>query len=84
MGTVTTTDGTEIFYKDWAQASRSSSATAGRFRAVNGTIALRVPLEVIKAKCAPYLKFGKPERVTPLVNLDDHTIISTYGVSIQG
>jgi len=53
-------------------------------RSVNGTIALRVPLEVIKAKCAPYLKFGKPERVTPLVNLDDHTIISTYGTRYRG
>ena len=53
-------------------------------RSVNGTIALRVPLEVIKVKCAPYLKFGKPERVTPLVNLDDHTIISTYGARYRG
>ena len=31
MGTITTADGTKIFYKDWARASRSSSATAGRF-----------------------------------------------------
>ena len=31
---------------------------------VNGTIGLRVPLAVVKAKCAPYLKHGKPERRT--------------------
>jgi non-heme chloroperoxidase len=31
MGMVTTTDGTEIFYKDWARASRLSLATAGAF-----------------------------------------------------
>ena len=32
MGYVTTTDGTEIFYKDWGPRtrSRSSSTTAGR------------------------------------------------------
>ena len=33
--------------------------TNGR-RAVNGAIALRVPLDVIKAKCAPYRRHGKP------------------------
>ena len=33
--------------------------TRGR-RSVNGTIALRVPLDVIKAKCAPYRRHGKP------------------------
>ena len=30
MATITTRDGTEIFYKDWARASRWCSATAGR------------------------------------------------------
>jgi hypothetical protein len=37
MGAVTTTDGTEIFYKDWAQVSRSCSATVGRCPAMTGT-----------------------------------------------
>ena len=36
--------------------------------AVNGSIALRVPKAVIKAKCAPYLKRGKPARRTELMN----------------
>jgi group II intron reverse transcriptase/maturase len=58
-------------------------ATRGK-RSVNGIIALRVPLEVIKAKCAPYLKHGKPERRTSLINLDDHTIISIYGARYRG
>ena len=31
MGTITTTDGTDIFYKDWGSASRSVSAMAGPF-----------------------------------------------------
>ena len=38
--------------------------------AVNGSIALRVPKAVIKAKCAPYLKRGKPARRTGLMNQD--------------
>ena len=53
-------------------------------RSVNGGIRLRVPRAVIKAKCAPYLKLGKPERRAELMNRDDLTIISTYGAEYRG
>ena len=53
-------------------------------RKVNGVIALRVPRQVIKAKCAPYSRLGKPERRTELINCDDLTIISTYGAEYRG
>ncbi len=33
---------------------------------------------MIKAKCAPYLKHGKPERRSQMVNDDDYTIVRTY------
>ncbi len=57
--------------------------SSGR-RRVNGVIALRVPREVVTAKCAPYLKRGKPARRSPLVNEDDHNIIATYGAEYRG
>ena len=57
--------------------------TRGR-RAANGVIALRVPRAVIKTKCARYLKRGKPERRTQLMNADDHTIIGVYGAEYRG
>jgi group II intron reverse transcriptase/maturase len=60
-----------------------SKITGGR-RAVNGRIGLRVPLDAIKAKCAPYLKRGQPARRSPLMNDHDHTIISTYGAQYRG
>ena len=53
-------------------------------RSVNGVIALRVPMSVVKAKCAPYLKLGKPEHRPERMHLDDHEIVSIYGAEYRG
>lgn len=53
-------------------------------RSVNGTIALRVPTDVIKAKCAPYRKRGKPWHRGELQNLDDYDIVRIYGAEYRG
>jgi group II intron reverse transcriptase/maturase len=57
--------------------------TGGK-RSANGTVSLRVPESVIKAKKAPYLSRGKPERRPHLINEDDHTIVNTYGAEWRG
>jgi len=57
---------------------------ASNRRAVNGKVQLRVPLPVIKAKCAPYLKRGKPAHRPDLMNHDDHTIVNIYGAQYRG
>jgi hypothetical protein len=56
---------------------------AGR-RSANGAIRLRVPTDVIKAKCARYMSRGKPERRPELMNEQDHAIISRYGSEYRG
>ena len=56
----------------------------GTRRSVNGTVGLRVPRDVIKAKCSPFLKLGEPERRNQMVNEDDHTIVRTYGAEYRG
>jgi group II intron reverse transcriptase/maturase len=57
--------------------------TRGR-RTVNGVIALRIPLDVIKAKCAPYRCHGKPWHRPALQNLDDYDIVATFGAEYRG
>ena len=57
--------------------------TAGQ-RAVNGKIALRVPLDVIRAKRAPYRCHGKPWHRPAMQNLDDYDIVKTYGAEYRG
>lgn len=53
-------------------------------RTVNGKIALRVPRDVIKAKCAQYQKHGKPWPRSRLHNRDDYDIVGIYGAEYRG
>ena len=67
----------------------SSSSTATRKitngrRSANGRIALRVPPDVIKAKCAPYRQHGKPWHRPQLQNLPDYDIVRIYGAEYRG
>jgi group II intron reverse transcriptase/maturase len=69
-------------YEIIAQHS-STKITNGR-RAANGVIALRVPLDVIRAKCAPYRRRGKPWHRPRLQNLPDYDIVRIYGAEYRG
>jgi len=57
--------------------------TKGR-RAANGQTRLRVPNDVLKAKCAPYLTRGQPARQVSLINKDDYTIVASFGIRYRG
>ena len=53
-------------------------------RSANAAIGLRVPKDVIKAKCAPYLTRGNPAHRGALINNDDYTIVATFGAEYRG
>ena len=57
--------------------------TAGR-RSVNGQIRLRVPMDVIRAKCSQYTKRGQPASRTVMMNEEDHAIINRYAAEYRG
>jgi group II intron reverse transcriptase/maturase len=61
----------------------NSKITGGR-RMLNGTIALRVPLDVIRAKCALYRRQGTPWLRPALVNLSDYDIVRVYAAQYRG
>jgi group II intron reverse transcriptase/maturase len=65
-------------------AQHSDSKIIAGQRAVNGKIALRVPLDVIRAKRAPYRRRGKPWHRPAMQNLDDYDIVRTYGAEYRG
>ena len=53
-------------------------------RSSSGTVRLRVPANVVKAKCAHYMRRGQPARRTQVMNMDDYTIVSIYGAEYRG
>ncbi|MEV5532390.1 reverse transcriptase/maturase family protein [Streptomyces prunicolor] len=69
--------------KDDRRAERKKGRRRRR-RSINGTVALHVPTDVIKARCAPYLERGKPARQPSMLNYDDYTIVSIYGARYRG
>ncbi|MFL5512457.1 MAG: reverse transcriptase domain-containing protein [Gemmatimonadales bacterium] len=62
---------------------RDDKLTNGR-RSVNGAVALRIPLDVIKAKRAPYRRHGKPWHRPALQNLHDYDVVATFGAEYRG
>jgi group II intron reverse transcriptase/maturase len=60
-----------------------SKLTHGR-RSANGVAALRVPRDMIKAKCAPYRRHGKPWHRPAMQNLPDYDIVQTYAAEYRG
>jgi group II intron reverse transcriptase/maturase len=75
-------------YEITVQQANGKISRGGRInrglRATNGKIGLRVPRAVITAKCAPYLKRGKPAHLDPLRDHTDFDIVSIYGAQYRG
>jgi group II intron reverse transcriptase/maturase len=57
--------------------------TRGR-RAVNGVIGLFVPTDVIRQRCALYLREGNPAQRGALLHDDDFTIVAKYQAEYRG
>jgi group II intron reverse transcriptase/maturase len=53
-------------------------------RSINGLVELRLPADVLEAKCARYMRQNKPHHRAELLNDDDYTIISQYQSELRG
>jgi hypothetical protein len=61
----------------------NTKITSGQ-RPANGTIALRVPAEAVKAQCARYRHRGKPWHRSRLQNLPGYDIVRISGAGYRG
>lgn len=55
-----------------------------RMRSINGNIGLRVPLDVIRAKCKPYEKHDKPVHRPERRHNSDFSIVAQYQAEYRG
>jgi len=53
-------------------------------RSINGDISLRIPKEVVHARCQRYMKYDKAIHRAELINNDDYTIMSEYQGQYRG
>jgi group II intron reverse transcriptase/maturase len=60
-----------------------SGARAGA-RAINGVVGLRVPAEVARRKCTPYLRHGKPIHRSERLNDSLYSIVQQYQAEYRG
>ena len=53
-------------------------------RSINAAIGLKVPVDVIRAKCAPYLHHGRPIRRTERIVNTDFSIVAQFQAEFRG
>lgn len=53
-------------------------------RSINAAIGLKVPADVIRAKCAPYLHHGRPIRRTERIVDTDFSIVAQFQAEFRG
>lgn len=53
-------------------------------RSINAAIGLKVPVDVIRAKCAPYLHHGRPIRRTERTVNTDFSIVAQFQAEFRG
>ncbi|MGW6603149.1 reverse transcriptase domain-containing protein [Streptomyces sp. NPDC055036] len=66
------------------RAQRSDTKISGGRRAANGVIGLYVPQQVIRQKCAIYMKREKPESRGGLIHDSDYSIVVKYQAEYRG
>lgn len=53
-------------------------------RCINGALGLKVPVDVMRAKCNQYMKHGKPTQLAAQLHDTDYSIVSQYQAEYRG
>jgi hypothetical protein len=64
------------------QTTNSAAPTIGG--CINGALALKVPVEVIRTKCAQYMRHGNPTHLAARLHATDYSIVTQYQAEYRG
>lgn len=53
-------------------------------RCINGALGLKVPVDVLRAKCSKYLRHGKPVHLPARLSDTDYSIVAQYQAEYRG
>jgi group II intron reverse transcriptase/maturase len=53
-------------------------------RSINGQIGLKMPMDVVRAKCKPYMRRGKPVAILARAHDSDFRIVTRYQAELRG
>lgn len=70
-------------YEVVVQGSNNKLDANGR-RTINGIIGLRVPLDVVRAKSAAYMRNGKPTHIAVRIHDSPYSIVEQYQAEFRG
>jgi group II intron reverse transcriptase/maturase len=70
-----------VLHSDTKRATGTNGITR---RSISGVVGLKVPTEVVREKCKPYLRRGKPYHRTEMLNDDVYSIVVAYDAAYRG
>ena len=71
-------------YEVVTQQANDQQCRAHHRRCINGALGLKVPVEVIRTKCAQYMRHGKPTHLAARLQATDYSIVTQYQAQYRG
>jgi group II intron reverse transcriptase/maturase len=71
-------------YEVVTQQADDQQCRAHHRRCINGALGLKVPVKVIRTKCAQYMRHGKPTHLAARLHATDYSIVTQYQAEYRG
>ena len=71
-------------YEVVTQQADDKHCRAQHRRCINGALGLKIPVEVIRTKCARYMRRGKPPHLAARLHATDSRIVTQYQAEYRG
>jgi hypothetical protein len=71
-------------YEVVTQQADAQQCRAQHRRCINGALGLKIPVEVMRTKCAQDMRYGKPTHVAARLHATDYSLVTQYQAEYRG